>query len=337
VANPAAAVGAGLQLGQGIYSGVQGKQAEQRLARQINQQNEIFRGLLDRGTGILDQIGSNLGQFQNPVLMQDVTDAARNLTGNLTQNVQDAMARVGQGGGADLARSSIEGLNYDFGQVGSQLQQASDFARQMGDIARTRARDEAALAMQQGLAAIDSAMAARGFSRNSGAAAAGLAQLGTQQALARSQLEGQLAQQAGQLGLQAAQMDTQNQLALSQMASQFQLGRGQLGAQVGLDLQRLNDQNAWMGASLLNDAALSGFNALQSTYQQNYLLPQLQLTNVLGGLAGQLAGIATSGLAANTGIMARGAETAGSGKGAAIGTATDILRLAFPTKQQSTG
>src|SRR5690606_21643428 len=104
------------------------------------------------------------------------------------------------------------------------------------------------------------------------------------------------------------------QLALANMASGHQLGMNQLGANVGLGLQ----QGALQGAGMLNDAALQGFNALQGTYQQNYLAPQLQLASMLGGLGGQLAGIGASGLAGNTDLMAKGAQQAGTGFGGAL-------------------
>lgn len=323
------AIGAGIQGVQAINSGIQGKQAGQRLDNQINQTNQTFNEMVQQGGRAMQNV-LNLGQqFQTPDgLPGTILERAQGLGGQLTQNVQNALNPAN---GADLARNAAQNA-FNFSPVQSHLEQTSALAQQMGDTARTQARDQAALAMSQAGGALDSAMAARGFSRNSGAAAAGMANMLQQQALGMSQLEGQLANQAGQMALQGAQMDTQNQLALANMASSHQLGMNQLGANVGLGLQ----QGALQGAGLLNDAALQGFNALQGTYQQNYLAPQLQVGSMLAGLGGQLAGIGASGLAGNTGVMAEGVKTAGSGKGAATGGLVNTVS-GIPPKANAPG
>lgn len=280
--------------------------------------------MVDNMTGVLSNMQGALGQYQNPQMAADVTNGAYQLGNTLQQNASIGASQIGQGGGAQIAQNAL-GNQFDFAPVGQQLTQTTQLAQDMAGRARTQAADASALNMRQSEGALDAQLAGRGLSMNSGAAAAGLMGLQQQNALARSQLEGNLANQAGQMGLQAAQLDTSNLLQHQGTASQYNLGMNQLGAQTGLALQQLNDQQAIQRTGMLNDAAMGGFNALQGTYAQNYLNPQLQIQSILGALSGQLAGIGAGGLQANTELGARGVQQAGSGKGAALGSVTNNL------------
>ena len=215
---------------------------------------------------------------------------------------------------------------FDFNPVQQNLGQATQLAQDMAARARTQATNQMAGSVQQSQQALAQQLGSRGLSGNSGVAAAALAGLNAQNAMATSQLEANLANQAGAMGLQAAQLDTANLLQQQGMASNYNLGMNQLGAQTALGqagaltgMQQLTDQQALTRAGLMNDAAMNGFNTLQSTYQQNYLAPQLQLQSMLAGLGGQMAGLGAGGLAGNTELMAKGVQQAGSGKGAALG------------------
>lgn len=316
------AIGAGIQGVQAIGSGISGKQAQKKLDAQMQRTNELYSGMADMGAGVMDQLGNTMaGLTGGGSQGQRLMDLSSTISDTMVRNAQTSAGQIGQGGGADIARNAV-GNQFDFQPVQQNLLQATQTAQDAAARARTMAGDQMALGTQQGMQALDAQLAGRGFSRNSGAAAAGLMGLHQQNALASSQLQGQLADQAGNMALQAAQLDTANLLNQQGMASQYNLGMNQLGANVGMGLQQLNDQQALQRAGLLNDATLAGFNAQQGAYQQNILSPTMQYQSILGGLGGQLAGIAASGLAGNTNLMAGGVQQAGSGKGAALGGLT---------------
>ena len=317
-------VGAGIQGIQAVTSGVQGKQAQQQAAQQQQMANQAFQGMLDTTNQITGGLQNSLAGFQNPELRSQVTQAAQDLGGTLMGNAQNAAAQLGAGGGADMARN-FANRHMNFGPVNQNLQLATQNAQEAAQRARNIASEQSALGARNSLQALDAAMAARGFSRNSGAAAAGLADLQRQNALTRSQLEGTLANQAGQTALQAAQLDTANLLQSQGQQAQFNLGMNQLGAQTGLSLQQLNDQQALQRAGLLNDAATQGFGALQQTYQQNFLNPQMQLQGLLASIAGQGMATGAQGIAGILGDMNKAVSDANTGSGNALSGFTHFL------------
>lgn len=334
------AIGAGIQGVQAIGSGIAGKRAQQNLNNQVNTTNQSYNQMLGMGMDTIGSLSDMAQGFQNPTMRDAVANQAAGLGDILTRNANEAAAQLGAGGGMDIARNALSN-EFDFSPVGTQLQQATQFAREEAARARAMSSDQMALANRNAGSVLDQQLAARGLSRNSGVSAAALSQLQQQNALTTAQLEGSLANQAAQTALGAAQLDSSNLLNQQGMASQFRLGMNQLGAQTGLGIQGMHDQNVFNSAVLRNDAAMQGFNALQGTYATNYLNPQLQSMGMLGSLAGSIAGIGAGGLQTNLGMLERGAQAAGSGKGAALGglgtTAQDNLTSSIKPQQEQQG
>ena len=313
----ASGIGSGLQAVQGIASGISGKGASNKLEQDMQGQNQLYTGMLQGGSNALSGLQKAGQQFANPNLANQVLGKAQGLGGQLSGIANQAAGQLGSVGG------------YSFDPLKGMLGQTMAEQAAFGDRARATATEQAALAGQQGTSALDAALASRGFSRNSGAAAAGLAQLGAQTQQGLVGLNRDLANQAGQAGLQAAQLDSQNALQFGGLASQYNLGYGQL-----------KDQEAMQAAGLKSDALKTGFDALQGTYQNNYLNPGLQYAGLASGLAGQLTGIGAGGLQGNTDIRAKGLQSAGGGKGAGVGggaSGFQSLGSVLPGKPQATG
>ena len=328
-------VGAGIQGIQAVTSGVQGKRAQQQAAKQQQMANRAFQGMLDTTNRITSGIEDRLGQFSNPELRDQIYLQAQGLGDTLSQNAGNAANQLGQGGGSAMARNAAN-RTFDFQPVQTQLESTTQAVRDSAARARNLASEQAALSQRNSMQALDAAMASRGFSRNSGAAAQGLANLQQQNALARTQLEGQLADQAANTAFQAGQLDSQNLLQQQGQQAQFNLGMNQLGAQTGLQLQQMNDQQALQRAGLLNNAATQGFNALQNTYQQNYLAPQMQLQGLLASIAGQGMATGAQGISGILGDMNQAVTDANTGAGNALGGFAKFLMNYQAPQSQTT-
>lgn len=323
-------IGAAAQVGTGIASGVQGKQAQKR----ANQMGDHALGIYDQfaqgniGTG--NYLREQAEQYSNPALGQQLTDNALGVEKYINFMAGTEAGNIGQGGYMGDARDALMGAGqfdqYNFDPTRSTREQALEFSQTMGDNARRDARAQMAVANTQAGTMLDAQLAQRGLSRDSGAASVAMSQLGQQNAMTTAQLESGLAQQAGQLGLQASQFDISSALQQAQMESGYNLGMNQLTSQTGLaqaqglmGLQQMNDQQALQRYGMQSEAALQGNAAAQAAYGQNYLNPMMNAQNILGTLASYQGGYAQSGLGQLIGGAQQGAASGGAGKGAAIG------------------
>lgn len=322
-------IGPALQAISGIASGVGGKKAAKKGDKVNDARQAMYQQMGQSNIDTANFMRSQVEAFQNPQMAADIEAQARGLGSELMGYAQDAANRLGQGGFMGDARSALSGAgnfeDFSFDPARTTMEQARALSDQMGQTARTQASDQTALATRQSVEALDAALAGRGFSRNSGAAAAGMSQLQQQNALARSQLEGELAGQAGQLGLQASQFDIQSALGLADMGSRYNLGMNSLRSQTGLGqaqglmgLQGMQDQQAMARAGLLSGAATQGLDILQNTYSQNYLAPQMGYAQQLGTIGSYQGGYAQSGMDALANQYAAGAAAGGAGMGAQL-------------------
>src|SRR5690606_18438469 len=139
--------------------------------------NQMGQSNLD----IANYLQTQMQSYDNPQLRDEVLYQAQGLGGKLEGIANTASNQLGAGGGAAAAQQYLSGAsNFDqfsFDPTQSTLAQTRAFADEMGQTARTLAADQSALGMRQSEDMLDAALAGRGFSRNSGAAAAGLAQL----------------------------------------------------------------------------------------------------------------------------------------------------------------
>ena len=325
-------IGAISSIGSGIKSGIQGKQAQKR-ANQLGDQalgmyQQFAQSNIDTGNYLREQADA----YSNPALGQQLTEQAMGL-GNYLQGIAGTEAgNIGQGTMMGDAQAALMGAGnfdqYDFSGIGSTREQALAFANEMGDNARRDARAQMAIGNTQAGTMLDAQLAQRGLSRDSGAAAVALSQLGQQNAMTTAQLESGLAQQAGQLGLQASQFDISSALQQGQMESGYNLGMNQLRSQTGLSqaqglmgLQQLSDQQALQRYGMQSEAALQGNAAAQAAYGQNYLQPMMNAQNILGTLASYQGGYAQSGM----GQLISGSQNAAASGGAGVGAGLGAL------------
>lgn len=323
-------IGAVSSIGSGIKSGIQGKQAQQRANQMGEQALGMYRQFAEGNIGTREYLQNQAEQFSNPELGRQLTDNALGLADYLGGIAGTESGNIGQGGFMGDARTALEGAGnfnqYDFSGVGSTREQALDFAQTMGDNARRDARAQMAVANTQANTMLDAQLAQRGLSRDSGAAAVAMSQLGQQNAMNTAQLESALAQQAGQLGLQASQFDISSALQQAQMESGYNLGMNQLTSQTGLaqaqglmGLQQMSDQQALQRYGMQSEAALQGNAAAQAAYGQNYLQPMMNAQNILGTLASYQGGYAQSGMGQLIGGAQNAAASGGAGIGASLG------------------
>lgn len=326
-------IGAAAQIGTGIASGVGGKRAEQRANQMGDQALDMYRQFAEGNIGTREYLQNQAGQYSNPQLGQQLTDQAMGLTEYLDGISTIEASKIGQGGYMGDARDALMGAGqfdqYNFDPTRSTREQALEFSQTMGDNARRDARAQMAMGNTQANTMLDAQLAQRGLSRDSGAAAVAMSQLGQQNAMSTAQLESALAQQAGQLGLQASQFDISSALQQAQMESGYNLGMNQLTSQTGLaqaqglaGLQQLSDQQALQRYGMQSEAALQGNAAAQAAYGQNYLQPMMNAQNILGTLASYQGGYAQSGMGQLIGGAQNAAGSGGAGKGAAIGGLT---------------
>lgn len=326
-------IGAAAQIGTGIASGVGGKRAEQRANQMGDQALDMYRQFAEGNIGTREYLQNQAGQYSNPQLGQQLTDQAMGLTEYLNGISTIEASKLGQGGYMGDARDALMGAGqfdqYNFDPTRSTREQALEFSQTMGDNARRDARAQMAVGNTQASTMLDAQLAQRGLSRDSGAAAVAMSQLGQQNAMSTAQLESALAQQAGQLGLQASQFDISSALQQAQMESGYNLGMNQLTSQTGLaqsqglmGLQQLSDQQALQRYGMQSEAALQGNAAAQAAYGQNYLQPMMNAQNILGTLASYQGGYAQSGMGQLIGGAQNAAGSGGAGKGAAIGGLT---------------
>ncbi len=318
--------GAAVSVGSGIKNKQAAKRAEQRANQMGEQALGIYQQFAEGNIGTREYLQDQANQYSNPELGRELTDNALGLAKYLDGISTIEASKLGQGGYMGDARTALEGAGnfnqYDFSGVGSTREQALDFAQTMGDNARRDARAQMAVANTQANTMLDAQLAQRGLSRDSGAAAVAMSQLGQQNAMSTAQLESALAQQAGQLGLQASQFDISSALQQAQMESGYNLGMNQLTSQTGLaqaqglmGLQQLSDQQALQRYGMQAEAALQGNAAAQAAYAQNYLNPMMNAQNILGTLASYQGGYAQSGL----GQLLTGSQNAAASAGTAAG------------------
>lgn len=323
-------IGAAAQVGTGIASGVQGKQAQQRANQMGDQALDMYQQFAEGNIGTREYLQDQAIRYSNPALGQQLTDQAIGLGDYLGGIANTEAGNIGQGGYMGDARNFLEGAGqfdqYNFDPTRSTREQALEFSQTMGDNARRDARAQMAVANTQAGTMLDAQLAQRGLSRDSGAASVALSQLGQQNAMTTAQLESGLAQQAGQLGLQASQFDISSALQQAQMESGYNLGMNQLTSQTGLaqaqglmGLQQMSDQQALQRYGMQSEAALQGNAAAQAAYGQNYLNPMMNAQNILGTLASYQGGYAQSGMGQLIGGAQNAAGSGGAGKGAAIG------------------
>lgn len=326
-------IGAAAQIGTGIASGVGGKRAEQRANQMGDQALDMYRQFAEGNIGTREYLQNQAGQYSNPQLREQLTDQAMRLSAFITDIAGTESGNIGQGGYMGDARDALMGAGqfdqYNFDPTRSTREQALEFSQTMGDNARRDARAQMAMGNTQANTMLDAQLAQRGLSRDSGAAAVAMSQLGQQNAMSTAQLESALAQQAGQLGLQASQFDISSALQQAQMESGYNLGMNQLMSQTGLaqaqglaGLQQLSDQQALQRYGMQSEAALQGNAAAQAAYGQNYLQPMMNAQNILGTLASYQGGYAQSGMGQLIGGAQNAAGSGGAGKGAAIGGLT---------------
>lgn len=284
--------GVALQAGQAINSGVKGARASRQLGDAQRQQDQMYMDLLGQGQDLLGGV-----------------------TDRLAQGPQNNVTIPNPG---EQMEFTAPGMNqYDFGQVGQVADQAVANALAAGDRARAGAREGVAQQTAQFQAGLDTALADRGLSRNSGAAAAALQGNAIAAGQQMAGLERDLANQAQAAGLQGAQFDAQNALAMGQMGSQYNLGMNQLGQQ-----SALNQFNANLAAQQQNYGQQMGNAQLQATIDQAANQYNLGAAGQLGGLVQGLFGAAIPGMEAGLDRRAQGVQQAGAGKGAAIGGAS---------------
>lgn len=341
-------IGPALQIGQGISSSVKGKQSANEANRLGQEQADLSRKMGEANLAAGDYLRSSADQYSNPQMGQSLMNRANNL-GNFLSGIANTEAgNIGSGDSMNLARDLLAGAGnfdqYSFDQVQSTRQQAADFANQMGTNARQDARAQMAIANQQAGGALDAQLAQRGLSRDSGAAAVALSQLGQQNSMNTAQLESQLAQQAGQLGMQASQFDVQSALNLANMGSNYNLGMNQLRSQTGLGqaqglmgLQQLQDQQAMQRYGMRSEAATTGLGAAQNAYVQNFLNPMMNAQNALGTLASYQGGYAQQGYGGLVSGAAGSAKEGYTGAGAGITGGLEQIISALANKQKGGG
>lgn len=338
-------VGPALQIGSGISSGIKGKNSRNEANKNAAMERDMYSRMAESNIGTANYLRGQADQYSNPQLGQQLTDQAMGLTEYLNGISTIEASKIGQGGYMGDARDALMGAGqfdqYDFSGVGSTREQALDFAQTMGDNARRDARAQMAMGNTQANTMLDAQLAQRGLSRDSGAAAVAMSQLGQQNAMSTAQLESALAQQAGQLGLQASQFDISSALQQAQMESGYNLGMNQLMSQTGLaqaqglaGLQQLRDQQALQRYGMQSEAALQGNAAAQAAYAQNYLNPMMNAQNILGTLASYQGGYAQTGMGNLTKGAAASAQSGFTGAGEGIGGGFSGLTSALENKNK---
>ena len=342
-------------------------QGEEFLASNLDLENLTLESLL-RNEGLFN-MGAEQFAGGNPGLRDQIAarsqGAAQSVGSTLSNAVQQlGNLRMGQFGGLPTPREGqfgrynlgqLQGANFNLGQLGNVQAQGTQNALAAAQSARSTAREQSALGFNQQAGALDSVLADRGLSRDSGVAAGALASLVGQQGQQLSQLNRELSNQAGNVALGGAQLDAQNQLGYGGLGvqqqgllNQFTLGRGGLGVQQqgqlnqlnlsqNQELNRLNQQGAFgtfdanlranqFNAGLIGQQAQFGTQAatqpldiLQSNYAQNYLNPQQNTMNLLAQMSQSQRGQVFNNQQNNINTAAQAASSAGAGAGAAQG------------------
>jgi hypothetical protein len=283
-----------------LNSGIKGKGA----AAQANQRQSA---LDERGNQMLD---TGMGMINN------YQDQAQGFLEGGTGTGADLMNQARQGG-QDLSQS-LQGLagqlqgatpTFDFQSGSNVMDQAMDTFDQFSGRARNTALEQAGLGLTSGGNALDAAMASRGISRNSGIAAGAMQDLAMQGAQQRVGLERDLANQAGQIGLQATQFDVNRQLQEQGMQSQFALGAGAQRA-----------QNLGLAADLQTQAYATPLSMQQQMYQQNQMMPYLQMMGMSNPM--DLIGMGMNTMNQGLGYAGQNAAAGGAGFGAGMSSLT---------------
>ena len=302
-------IGPAMQGAQAVGAGVSGKNAQRQADQRMGQFDQATNQILGMGMDAFGQAQDFMGgRAQQMGIGDDLLNQAMQggaAYGNQMQNL------AGQAQGA--------AGQYDFQPGSNLMNQTMDTFNQFAGNQRNMARDQAALAMTQGMGGMDAALADRGISRGSGVAAAGIGELAGQQAQQMAGLERGLSDQAGQMGLQGAQFDVQRMLQQQGMESQFALGQGQ---------QRLQ------GIGMAGDMATQGYmNPLQmgqQMFQQNVMQPFM---STMQGMQGAL-GMGMNAMGQGIDTRRQQAAAGGAGKGAATG---GLVQHGLPGMQSAKG
>ena len=295
-------IGAGVQAGQAINSGIKGQRAQNQYDQDMNQQRDMLSGVVTTGQEYLNQVGTGYQQFNNPQLGNDVLNMAQGAAGGVADVNRATADALGNQGIAGDALSLLQGGyqnnvggipqagpqmtfnqpgmdQYDFTQAGQMAGQFTQNALTAGNNARLTAREQLGAQTTASNEALNAQLASRGLGAGSGAAAAALAQ----NAMAANQqmagLERGIAEMSGNAALQGAQLDASNLLQMTGMGSQYNLGMNQLGQQSALGAFQAN-----LGAQGQNFGQQMQGAQLQAGIDQS--ANQFNL-----GAAGQMAGL----------------------------------------------
>lgn len=289
-------IGAGVQAGQAINSGIKGARAQNQYDADMGQQRDLLGGLVSTGQDMVNQIGTGYQQFNNPNLAGQVLNMGQGAASGVA-GVNNATANaLGNQGIAGQALAALQGgyqNNVNVPQAGPLMsfqapgmdqynftnpQQMADMFTQnaltAGSNARLGAREQLAQQSAQMQGGLNAQLAERGLSANSGAGAQALMQAAMAGNQQMAGLERGIAEMTGQSALQGAQLDAQNLLGLTGMGSQYNLGMNQLGQQ-----SALNQFNANLGAQQQNFGQQLAGGQLQAGIDQaraNYGLGQAQ-------------------------------------------------------------
>jgi len=283
-------IGAGVQAGQAINSGIKGAKAQKQYSQDMNAQRDMLGNVISTGQEMLGNVTDQYGQFQNPNLANQVLNQAQGAATGVAQNSNATANALGDQGIAGQALSLLQGgyqNNVSIPQAGQQMsfnapgmdqfnfqnpQQLADQFTQnalsQGANARTAAREQVAAQTGQLQSGLNTQLAAQGLAPNSGAAAAALTQnaLGAGQQLAG--LERGIADMTGNAALQGAQLDANNLMQMTGMGSQYNLGMNQLGQQSALNAfnANLGAQGQQFGQQLAGQQLQAGIDQSAANY-----------------------------------------------------------------------
>lgn len=327
----AAPIGLGLNVAQGVSSGIKGQRAARQAEQTGQQQLELVNQLTEGAFGDLDVIRGAVDQFgQSPISGAELQDMAMGAGDRIGQFAEQAAGGIGDLMGRIGSGEITAPTEFDFSAVPTTLENTIAEAQAFGNRARAGALEQAGQAFRGGGDALNAALASRGIAAGSGVAGGALADLANQGAQAITGLNRELANQAGQQALQAGQVDAQNLLAGNQMQAQYNLGFNQL-AQAA---QNQAFQNQLAGTQLeagligqqnqfLNQGALAPYELAQNAYLQNFLQPQLATLGMLN--PSSLLNLGLTGLSDLRASQEEAAATAGAGKGASMGAIPGLL------------
>jgi hypothetical protein len=249
-------IGAAVNAIGAINAGNAGRQASGAFNAAQGNADNLYGQMAGQGLDLIGELTSGYGQYQNPALAGQIQNRMYGAADGLANNNRatawnlnnqglagQAAGMLGGGyqnnvnmpGQGPLMQYQAPGMDqYDFQGVQSFVGQSVQSAMQAGDRARVGARENLAGQSGQMGAGLDAAMADRGMSRDSGAAAGAMSQFGVGATQSMAGLERDISNQVQQAGLMGAQLDSQNALGLAGMGSQYNLGMNDLTQRSGL-------------------------------------------------------------------------------------------------------